>query len=95
MEALAPKAITELYVQGGAALLLVVFQALAIVGIFKFILKPLWEDNKTLREKVLVMNEQLIRLGESSRATNETNTRAFIEQSNAMRDVLAAWRSRG
>lgn len=95
MEALAPKAIGELYLQGGAALLLVVFQALAIIGIFKYILKPLWEDNKSLREKVLGMNEQLIRLGESSRMTNETNTRAFIEQSAAMRDVLSAWRTRG
>jgi len=90
---LAPKTIADLYLQGGAALLLIVLLVLALIATFKYLVKPLWQDNIMLREKVLTMNERVVVMGEASRITNETTAKALFEQSNVLRDLIAAWRT--
>lgn len=86
---LTPKTMTDVYLQGGASLLLIVLLVLALVATFKFIVKPLWEDNKGLREKVMEMNERVTRMGEASRITNENTSKALLEQSTAFREMIA------
>jgi hypothetical protein len=84
----------QAWMQGGAVLLLVALLVAALICTYKYIVKPLWEDNKLLREKVMVMNERVVTMGEASRQTNETCTKAFIEQSASFRDMVSAWRQK-
>lgn len=65
-----PTILNNAYLQGGAILLLVAALFVLIVCMLKYIVKPLWEDNKTLREKVMQMNERVAVMGEANRATN-------------------------
>lgn len=83
------------WLQGGAVLLLVTLLVLALISTFYFVVKPLWEDNKALREKVMQMTERVILTSELSRQANETSARALTEQSVNMRDAIAWLRAVG
>jgi cytochrome c biogenesis protein ResB len=77
------------YLQGGAVLLLIALLVLAIFCIFKFIVKPLWDDNKALRDKLMENNEKVIKIGELSRISNETTAQALKDQYQTFRDFLS------
>lgn len=81
--------VANAYLQGGAMLLLVALLVMALLATFRYIVKPLWEDNKSLRDKVMEMNERVTRMGEASRITNENTSRALLEQSTAFREMIA------
>ena len=83
--------ITNSYAQGGAALLLIALLVVALISTFRYIVKPLWEDNKLLRDKFMEMNERVTRMGEASRITNENTSKALLEQSGAFREMIARY----
>lgn len=86
--------IVNAYAQGGAILLMLCLLVAALIATFKYIVKPLWDDNKTLREKVMTANERTVAMGEASRATNENTSRVLSEQTIVFRELLTELRSR-
>lgn len=82
------------WVQGGAILFLIVVLLLIIIGTFKYIVKPLWEDNLALREKNGLNTERVVKMGESYRVSNENTVRALTEVAQVVRDLREDFRSR-
>lgn len=86
--------IANAYLQGGAILLLVALLVASIIGMFKYIVSPLYKDNKELRDKVISMNEKVATMAEASRLTNDNVVRTMAEQNATFRDLASLLRSR-
>src|SRR4051812_39221854 len=78
------------WVQGGAILFLIVLLLCSNICTFRYIVRPLWKENRKLRDDVMAMNERVVRLGEATRTANENTTRTLAENTAAFTQLMIA-----